>query len=120
MSSGNQGEADIPRYALQRTFPEGLHIQVENGGADLAAGSSDATPKRARMGEKNLPDVLGSQLSPKKPVRSIPDSGPLGATSQPRNVTNDAVATCETCSLTLTRGHRVARRKGEANVIFGG
>src|SRR5436305_14605644 len=26
---------DMPRYVVQRTFPEGLHIPVENGGAQL-------------------------------------------------------------------------------------
>jgi hypothetical protein len=25
----------MPRYMVQRTFPEGLHIPIENGGADL-------------------------------------------------------------------------------------
>ena len=25
----------MPRYIVQRTFPEGLHIPVENGGADI-------------------------------------------------------------------------------------
>lgn len=25
----------MPRYVVQRTFPEGLHIPVENGGAEL-------------------------------------------------------------------------------------
>src|SRR6266567_507242 len=29
---------DMPRYVVQRTFPEGLHIPVENGGADLCRG----------------------------------------------------------------------------------
>jgi len=28
----------MPRYVVQRTFPEGLHIPVENGGADLCRG----------------------------------------------------------------------------------
>jgi hypothetical protein len=26
---------DMPRYMVQRTFPEGLHIPVANGGADI-------------------------------------------------------------------------------------
>jgi len=25
----------MPRYMVQRTFPEGLHIPVDNGGADI-------------------------------------------------------------------------------------
>ena len=25
----------MPRYIVQRSFPEGLHIPVENGGADI-------------------------------------------------------------------------------------
>ena len=25
----------MPRYVVQRTFPEGLHIPIENGGAEL-------------------------------------------------------------------------------------
>ena len=37
----------MPRYVVQRTFPEGLRIPVENGGADCAVGSSSATPRRA-------------------------------------------------------------------------
>ena len=28
----------MPRYVVQRTFPEGLHIPVENGGAELCRG----------------------------------------------------------------------------------
>jgi hypothetical protein len=28
----------MPRYMVQRTFPEGLHIPVENGGAALCRG----------------------------------------------------------------------------------
>jgi Nickel responsive protein SCO4226-like len=28
----------MPRYMVQRTFPEGLHIPTENGGAELCAG----------------------------------------------------------------------------------
>jgi hypothetical protein len=28
----------MPRYLVQRTFPEGLHISVENGGAELCHG----------------------------------------------------------------------------------
>jgi hypothetical protein len=28
----------MPRYMVQRTFPEGLHISVENGGADVCRG----------------------------------------------------------------------------------
>lgn len=28
----------MPRYMVQRTFPEGLHIPVENGGAELCRG----------------------------------------------------------------------------------
>ena len=28
----------MPRYVVQRTFPEGLHISVENGGAELCRG----------------------------------------------------------------------------------
>ena len=28
----------MPRYLVQRTFPEGLHIPIENGGADLCSG----------------------------------------------------------------------------------
>jgi Protein of unknown function (DUF4242) len=27
----------MPRYMVQRTFPEGLHIQVSNGGAAIGA-----------------------------------------------------------------------------------
>ena len=28
----------MPRYMVQRIFPEGLHIPVENGGAELCRG----------------------------------------------------------------------------------
>jgi len=28
----------MPRYMVQRTFPEGLHMLVENGGAELCRG----------------------------------------------------------------------------------
>ena len=28
----------MPRYIVQRTFPEGLHISVDGGGADLCRG----------------------------------------------------------------------------------
>jgi hypothetical protein len=28
----------MPRYMVQRTFPDGLHIPVENGGAELCRG----------------------------------------------------------------------------------
>jgi hypothetical protein len=28
----------MPRYVVQRTFPEGLHIPIENGGPELCAG----------------------------------------------------------------------------------
>ena len=28
----------MPRYVVQRTFPEGLHIPVDNGGAETCAG----------------------------------------------------------------------------------
>ena len=28
----------MPRYIVERTFPEGLHIPVESGGADLCGG----------------------------------------------------------------------------------
>jgi hypothetical protein len=28
----------MPRYMVQRTFPEGLHIPVTNGGAELCRG----------------------------------------------------------------------------------
>jgi hypothetical protein len=28
----------MPRYVVQRTFPEGLHIPVGNGGAELCRG----------------------------------------------------------------------------------
>jgi hypothetical protein len=28
----------MPRYVVQRTFPEGLHIPVENGGAEPCRG----------------------------------------------------------------------------------
>jgi len=28
----------MPRYVVQRTFPEGLHIPIENGGAELCGG----------------------------------------------------------------------------------
>lgn len=28
----------MPRYMVQRTFPEGLHIPIENGGAELCGG----------------------------------------------------------------------------------
>jgi Protein of unknown function (DUF4242) len=28
----------MPRYMVQRTFPEGLHIPVQNGGAELCRG----------------------------------------------------------------------------------
>ena len=28
----------MPRYMVQRTFPEGLHIPVDNGGAELCRG----------------------------------------------------------------------------------
>ena len=28
----------MPRYVVQRTFPDGLHIPVENGGAELCRG----------------------------------------------------------------------------------
>ena len=28
----------MPRYMVQRIFPEGLHIRVENGGAELCRG----------------------------------------------------------------------------------
>jgi hypothetical protein len=28
----------MPRYVVQRTFPEGLHIPVANGGAELCHG----------------------------------------------------------------------------------
>jgi hypothetical protein len=27
----------MPRYIVQRTFPDGLHIPVDNGGADVCA-----------------------------------------------------------------------------------
>jgi hypothetical protein len=35
--SGGQPErsTDVPRYVEQRTFPEGLHIRIENGGTEL-------------------------------------------------------------------------------------
>src|ERR1700730_6713641 len=29
---------EMPRYLVQRTFPEGLHIPVANGGAELCRG----------------------------------------------------------------------------------
>src|ERR1019366_9046194 len=29
---------DMPRNVVQRTFPEGLHIPIENGGAELCGG----------------------------------------------------------------------------------
>jgi hypothetical protein len=39
MSSGRaKRRTDMPRYVVQRTFPEGLHIPVENGGAELCRG----------------------------------------------------------------------------------
>ena len=28
----------MPRYLVQRTFPDGLHISVENGGVELCRG----------------------------------------------------------------------------------
>jgi Protein of unknown function (DUF4242) len=28
----------MPRYMVQRTFPKGLHIPIENGGAELCGG----------------------------------------------------------------------------------
>ena len=28
----------MPRYVVQRTFPKGLHIPIENGGAELCRG----------------------------------------------------------------------------------
>ena len=28
----------MPRYVVQRTFPDGLHIPVENGGGELCRG----------------------------------------------------------------------------------
>ena len=28
----------MPRYVVQRTFPEGLHIPIESGGAELCGG----------------------------------------------------------------------------------
>ena len=28
----------MPRYLVQRTFPEGLHIPVQNGGSELCRG----------------------------------------------------------------------------------
>jgi Protein of unknown function (DUF4242) len=28
----------MPRYMVQRTFPEGLHIPIENGGGDVCRG----------------------------------------------------------------------------------
>jgi hypothetical protein len=28
----------MPRYVVQRTFPDGLHIPVQNGGAELCRG----------------------------------------------------------------------------------
>lgn len=31
----------MPRYVVQRTFPEGLHIPVENGGVELCRGVID-------------------------------------------------------------------------------
>ncbi|HLJ04159.1 MAG TPA: DUF4242 domain-containing protein [Solirubrobacteraceae bacterium] len=31
----------MPRYMVQRTFPEGLHIPVSNGGAEIVSGVVD-------------------------------------------------------------------------------
>jgi Nickel responsive protein SCO4226-like len=39
MSNGQPNRrTDMPRYLVQRTFPEGLHIPVDNGGAELCRG----------------------------------------------------------------------------------
>jgi hypothetical protein len=35
--SDQRRRPEMPRYIVQRTFPEGLHIPVENGGADICA-----------------------------------------------------------------------------------
>jgi hypothetical protein len=32
----------MPRYMVQRTFPEGLHIPVDNGGAEICRGVVEA------------------------------------------------------------------------------
>jgi len=32
---------EMPRYMVQRTFPEGLHIPVSNGGAEIVSGVVD-------------------------------------------------------------------------------
>ena len=37
----------MPRYVVQRTFPEGLHISVENGGPELCA---DVVERNAEEG----------------------------------------------------------------------
>jgi hypothetical protein len=39
MSGGRaKRRIDMPRYVVQRTFSDGLHIPVENGGAELCRG----------------------------------------------------------------------------------
>jgi hypothetical protein len=37
----------MPRYMVQRTFPEGLHIPIETAERGSAAGSSSETPRTA-------------------------------------------------------------------------
>lgn len=34
----------MPRYVVQLTFPEGLHIPIENGGAELCRGVIERPP----------------------------------------------------------------------------
>jgi hypothetical protein len=37
-NSSTNRRNDMPRYVVQRTFPEGLQIPVDNGGAELCHG----------------------------------------------------------------------------------
>ena len=37
----------MPRYVVQRTFPDGLHIPIENGGAELCRGIVERNAEEA-------------------------------------------------------------------------
>jgi hypothetical protein len=37
----------MPRYVVERTFPEGLRIPIHDGGGGFPSLSASATPKRA-------------------------------------------------------------------------
>ena len=89
----------MPRNVVQRTFPEGLHIPIENGGAELCGGvvernaeegvtwisSSSRRTRRARSASMTRPRPR--QFARRPPATSSPSTvSPRCAYSTPTSI----------------------------------